>query len=694
MGGGVLKTLLIFWAFAVSVAMITFASCKSESDEDDTVAVESITISQTTATIAVGEELTLTVTVTPENATDKTVAWKTSDETKATVENGKVKGIAETENGETVTITASVGEKSATCEIAVIKLEAQDKSSVIMPSGKTLAENAFTDIDKTVVTIKKTSEGGDVKINITPKKANGTTTVTVKYDDKSSEVFAITITNGKVNVTKADQVATPEITCSNDNRVTITCATAGAEIFYTTDGSEPTSQSTKWTEAFFINDTITIKAIAIKAGMNRSSVGTAAFKFWTVTFDADGGKWGDDTTKTQNVRENGYAKAPENPKKTGMAFVHWYVSEDLSETKFDFATTAITNDVQLVAYWKEGIGVTSADIETIEFENGKTYVFDDTITQNDFNNVATKLKNATGISQANLDFSACKNITSIWYEAFLGCEGLKSIIIPDSITSIGEEAFAGCTSLTNIAIPDSVTNIGKRAFNDCKSLASVNIPDSVTSIEDYAFRSCTSLTSVVIPDGVTSIKQGAFSDCTSLTSVTIPNSVTSIEGSESYGYGAFSDCTGLTSITIPNSVTSIGDYAFCRCLKLTSITIPDGVTSIGAYTFKGCNSLTSITIPNSVTEIGEYAFNCCFGLSSITIPDSVTSIKNCAFLYCSRLSNITIPASVTSIGESVFTACNALTSITVAWAEGNKPADWYRYWNDGCNATIIYNGGN
>lgn len=51
---------------------------------------------------------------------------------------------------------------------------------------------------------------------------------------------------------------------------TISCATAGASIYYTVDGSTPTSASTAYSEALTITDTTTVKAIAVKDGVSSS----------------------------------------------------------------------------------------------------------------------------------------------------------------------------------------------------------------------------------------------------------------------------------------------------------------------------------------------------------------------------------------------------------------------------------------
>ena len=108
-----------------------------------------------------------------------------------------------------------------------------------------------------------------------------------------------------------------------------------------------------------------------------------------------------------------------------------------------------------------------------------------------------------------------------------------------------------------------VTSIGGDAFGGCSGLISVVIPNTVTDIGNYAFADCNALTSVIIPNSVTTIGYGTFKNCINLTYVAIPNSVTTIAG------WAFIGCNGLTSITIPNSVTWIGERAFEGCAGIT-----------------------------------------------------------------------------------------------------------------------------
>lgn len=90
----------------------------------------------------------------------------------------------------------------------------------------------------------------------------------------------IRITEGEEIV--LETVATP--TCApagstffEAQQVEIECATAGADIYYTLDGSVPNLQSNRYSEAIHISSTCTLKAMAAKENMYNSNVMTAQY---------------------------------------------------------------------------------------------------------------------------------------------------------------------------------------------------------------------------------------------------------------------------------------------------------------------------------------------------------------------------------------------------------------------------------
>ncbi len=78
-------------------------------------------------------------------------------------------------------------------------------------------------------------------------------------------------------------VATPTISPANGTTfpstlsVSMADTTANSTIYYTTDGSTPTTSSTKYSNAFNINASTSFKAIAVASGLTNSGVATAAY---------------------------------------------------------------------------------------------------------------------------------------------------------------------------------------------------------------------------------------------------------------------------------------------------------------------------------------------------------------------------------------------------------------------------------
>ncbi len=153
--------------------------------------VESIALNKETITIDVGQSETLTATIAPENATDKSVSWASSDNNIATVEDGIVTAIAK--GNATITVTSTDGGHTATCEITVkdavaVSGIALDITEINMEKGDTQQLTA-TISPENATNKNVTWETGNPMVaiisdeGVVSAQGNGSTTISVTTED-------------------------------------------------------------------------------------------------------------------------------------------------------------------------------------------------------------------------------------------------------------------------------------------------------------------------------------------------------------------------------------------------------------------------------------------------------------------------------------------------------------------------------
>lgn len=184
--------------------------------------------------------------------------------------------------GEVVTLTD--------IEAAIATYAAEHPQAILIAArsgyGKVYLTGAWPD------TITLRASGGDSTIIVivaengstTTIEPNGSTVVVSGSNDSGSNGSNGSNGSGTGGTSgtsgTSDAVAAPVISgttpFAESTSATISCSTAGASIYYTVDGSTPTSASTAYSGAIALTDTTTVKAVAVKDGVS-SSVTTKVF---------------------------------------------------------------------------------------------------------------------------------------------------------------------------------------------------------------------------------------------------------------------------------------------------------------------------------------------------------------------------------------------------------------------------------
>ncbi len=188
-------------------------------------------------------------------------------------------------------IAIKEGWENSEIETAVYALQGETPEEV--PAPVFTPDAGAVDANSTVTILKGTADSIFVAFGKSLDFAKYTADVTVTIvSDTTIRAYAMKNGDMSQTVTKkytlkpasetADTVKTPTFSplagqVEKGTKVTITTATEGATIHYTVDGSEPAVESPEYTAEIEINADMTIKAIAVKEGMENSLVAESSY---------------------------------------------------------------------------------------------------------------------------------------------------------------------------------------------------------------------------------------------------------------------------------------------------------------------------------------------------------------------------------------------------------------------------------
>jgi len=232
-----------------------------------------------------------------------------SDGSASTYTNNSMSGSATGPDGQhyyaTFTFTYNSASAGQTLKISWVENTNQDSSGsgnvtlqaatlvgVQTAATPTFSPAAGTYTGAQTVTISDSTSGSTIYYT-----TNGTTPTTssTKYTaaisvSSSETIEAIADASGYSNsavATAAYTISTPTVatptfspaagTYTGTQTVTISDSTSGSTIYYTTNGTTPTTSSTKYTAAISVSSSETIEAIAAASGYSNSAVATAAY---------------------------------------------------------------------------------------------------------------------------------------------------------------------------------------------------------------------------------------------------------------------------------------------------------------------------------------------------------------------------------------------------------------------------------
>lgn len=566
------------------------------------VAVESITLDVKKITIYVGEKQALTATVLPENATDKTISWESSDDDVAIVQNGVVKGIAEG----SATITAKAGGKSATCAVTVKIVELESISLnktelslnpdeyeqlvvIFKPENATDKTVTWTSDDEKVATV---SENGTVT-GVKP----GLATITAKAGNATAKCQVTVFNNNYLTITNESK---------NTGEISIKPSGLGyyaLTLKYSYNGGKTWSElnniKDKATIPMPANSKVSLYAETLTYGRRSGSASSSTLGFWTISADVP----------------------------------HSLSGELMSLCGY---SEALTYDYQFYRLFRGDKNLINAQSLKLSESDLTEHCYEDMFSG------CTSLEKAPDVKVIKVAASSCKNM-------FENCTALKETPSLTATSLEGAnmcyyEMFKGCKALTKAKkLPATTLSpmCYQSMFQNCTSLKEApELPAQILATYCYRsmFAGCTSLTKApALPAKALASMcyQSMFEGCTSLE--TAPALPATVLASGCY-MSMFKDCTSLVKapeLPAQNLVNSCYYAMFFDCKALQEAPVLPATKLVkNCYNsmFWGCIALAKapdLTAEKLAANCYESMFYNCRVLSDVTCLAKDISAEDC-----------------------------------------------------------------
>ena len=242
------------------------------------------------------------------------------------------------------------------------------------------------------------------------------------------------------------------------------------------------------------------------------------------------------------------------------------------------------------------------------------------------------------------------NVTSIGKFAFYCCDGISSIVMPDTVISLGDYSFSTCSNLKTVTLSRNLSSekSGGYLFYNSTSIETVYVPENMidqTFIDHFNYHLDTVIKGSVnnsqyrldyeipIKDrNATITKYNANANASDNVTVTIPDTILGRNVTK-IATGAFSS-SNVYQVIMSNNITTLESWSFNGCANLKKLTVSKNVSCAqsGGYLFTGCNNLTDITVPADMADREFIShFQYCIGGAKLIKPDvdaKVTQVYN------------------------------------------------------------------